>query len=73
MNGLTYDPIYREIKSKMQIERLKVSNKFNREIHRVQLKIGFITNPTYINTNTINEENYCIVDNIQFFVTKAVW
>ncbi|CAF1639925.1 unnamed protein product [Adineta ricciae] len=70
MNGLTYEPVYRETKSKMQIERLKVSNQFNREMHKVQLKVGFIRNLTYDDTNTNNEENYCIADNIRFFITK---
>lgn len=69
-SGLFYFS-YLETKSKPEVERLKVSNQMSAEIHKVQLKVGFMRNQTYTSTDASIERNYCIVDDIQFFIIKA--
>ena len=52
------------------MERLEVSGVLHFEIRTVQMKIVFSTNGKYNQTDTTTEENYCILDNIEFYITK---
>lgn len=55
----------------MQMERLTVSNIFNREMRRLQLKVFFFKDVEYKSLNSTIEENYCIADNIEFSIRKS--
>ena len=59
---------YLETKTKTQMERLTISKVVHSESRRVQLKVAFVKDDKYIIiNNTTVEENYCIVDNVEFF------
>ena len=55
----------------MQMGRLLISNMAPLEIRRAQLKITFRKDHSYNSTNNTAEKNYCIADNIEFFIMKA--
>ena len=59
-----------ETKSTTNVEHLTASNVFHFEMRKVQLKIGFVKGNESATINTVAEENYCIADNIEFFITK---
>lgn len=62
---------YLETKNKTQMECLTISKTVHFEIRRVQLKVAFVKDKTYIIiNNTTVEENYCIADNIEFSIMK---
>jgi hypothetical protein len=50
------------------MERLTISNIIHFEVRKVQVKIIFIRDEQYNNTNTTHEENYCIADNVEFSI-----
>jgi hypothetical protein len=52
------------------MERLTISQIVHAEVRRVQIKIAFIKDDTYNNTNTTVQENYCIADNVEFSIMK---
>ena len=59
-----------ETKPKMEMTRLETSGVLHFEIRTVQLKILFLTDGKYNQIDTITEEDYCILDNIEFYITK---
>ncbi len=50
------------------MEHLTISNMIHFEIRKVRVKIAFIKDEQYNNTNTTLEENYCIADNVEFSI-----
>ncbi|CAF1437817.1 unnamed protein product [Rotaria magnacalcarata] len=68
--GLRYFPVNNQTKTGVAMELLTISNSTHFEVRSVQLKIAFIRNTTYTSINGSAEENYCIADNIEFFILK---
>ncbi|CAF3014548.1 unnamed protein product [Rotaria socialis] len=68
--GLRYFPVSRRTKTGIARELLTISSSIHFEVRSVQLKVSFIRNTTYTNINGSAEENYCIADNIEFFILK---